>query len=96
MGGLSRRATIIADLKGTHFTVDAGNFAWKSGQITADRLPQQRRKAELQLDAFALSGIDGVAPGVGDLALGVAEGRRGTAGCPAARRQPHLRRPGTV
>jgi hypothetical protein len=71
MGGLSRRATIIADLKGTHFTVDAGNFAWKSGQITADRLPQQRRKAELQLDAFALSGIDGVAPGVGDLALGV-------------------------
>jgi len=71
MGGLSRRATIIGDLDGTHVTVDAGNFAWKSGAITSERLPQQRRKAELQLDAFALSGIDGVAPGVGDLVLGV-------------------------
>ncbi|MFT5682682.1 MAG: hypothetical protein ACI8RZ_003606 [Myxococcota bacterium] len=71
MGGLSRRATIIEGLDGTHLTVDAGNFAWKSGKITAERLPQQRRKAELQLDAFALSGIDGVAPGVGDLVLGV-------------------------
>ena len=71
MGGLSRRSTVISNLSGTHLTVDAGNFAWKSGRITDERLPQQRRKAELQLDAFALSGIDGVAPGVGDLVLGV-------------------------
>ena len=71
MGGLSRRASVIHNLSGPRFTVDAGNFAWKSGKITAERLPQQRRKAELQLDAFALSGIDGVAPGVGDLVLGV-------------------------
>ena len=71
MGGLSRRATIIDNLSGTRVTVDAGNFAWKSGQLPAERLAQQRRKAQLQLDAFVLSGIDAVAPGVGDLALGV-------------------------
>ena len=71
MGGLSRRASVIDNLSGPRVTVDAGNFAWKSGKITDDRLPQQRRKAELQLDAFSLSGIDGVAPGAGDLVLDV-------------------------
>ena len=38
--------------------------------IPADRLSQQRRKGQLQLDAFSLVGMDGMVPGDGDLALG--------------------------
>ena len=51
--------------------VDGGDFAWKTARLTADRLPQQRRKAELQLKAFTDLGIDGMVPGQADLALGV-------------------------
>ncbi|MEC8425518.1 MAG: multiheme c-type cytochrome [Myxococcota bacterium] len=50
--------------------MDAGDFAWKSAGLPSVRLPQQRRKAELQLAAFAKGGIDALAPGDGDLALG--------------------------
>lgn len=51
--------------------VDGGDFAWKSATIPDQRLAQQRRKGQLQLDAFALIGIDGMVPGDGDLALGL-------------------------
>ncbi len=52
--------------------MDAGNFAWKTHRIAPARLEQQRRKARLQLDAFALAGIDAVLVGEGDVALGPA------------------------
>lgn len=75
MGGLPRRATIVDSLKADTasplFVVDAGNFAWKSGRITDAALPQQRRKAEAILDAFARDPIDGLGLGVSDLVLGV-------------------------
>lgn len=72
MGGLPRRATVIDEQPAAaRFVVDAGNFAWKSARLPADRLAQQRRKAELLLDAFAFSGIDAVSLGGGDLVLGV-------------------------
>ncbi len=50
--------------------VDAGDFAWKSPRVPAQRLPQQQRKAKLQLDAFGMVGMDALTPGDGDLALG--------------------------
>lgn len=40
--------------------------------MPAARLPQQRRKAELQLAAFGKGGMDALLPGDGDLALGAA------------------------
>ena len=49
--------------------MDAGDFAWKTPRIAGARLPQQRRKAELQLAAFAKGGMDALLPGDGDLAL---------------------------
>ncbi len=56
--------------EGPLLVVDAGDFAWKSPHISTARLPQQRRKAQLQLEAFGLVGIDGLTPGDGDLVLG--------------------------
>ena len=52
--------------------VDAGDFAWKTAALSEGRRDQQRAKAELQLASFATGGIDALAPGDGDLALGVA------------------------
>lgn len=52
--------------------VDAGDFSWKNAALSEGRRSQQRAKAELQLAAFAKGGIDALAPGDGDLALGVA------------------------
>ena len=51
--------------------VDAGNFAAKSSTVKEQEKAQQRRKAELQMEAFALSKIDAVAIGEKDLSLGV-------------------------
>ncbi len=56
---------------GPLFVVDGGDFAWKSPVVSPERLSQQRRKGQLQLDAFALVGMDGMVPGDGDLALGL-------------------------
>jgi len=50
--------------------VDGGDLGWKSGKLVKARLDQQRRKAELQHRSLALSGIDAMVPGEGDLALG--------------------------
>lgn len=44
---------------------------WKTSDVGDRRLLQQRRKASLQLEALALTGIDAVVPGRSDLALGV-------------------------
>ena len=53
------------------FVADGGDFAWTAPRLPAARAPQQRRKAQLILDAYALTGIDAMVPGDGDLALGV-------------------------
>lgn len=53
------------------FQVDGGDFAWTAPQLPERRAAQQRRKAQLLLDAYALSGMDAMVPGDGDLALGV-------------------------
>jgi len=52
--------------------------------MPAARLPQQRRKAELQLAAFAKGGMDALVPGDGDLALDAAwlQGAAEAAGVP--------------
>jgi hypothetical protein len=52
--------------------VDGGDFGGKANRIPEQRLPQQRRKAQLQLQSFALVGMDGLVPGPADLALGPA------------------------
>jgi 2',3'-cyclic-nucleotide 2'-phosphodiesterase (5'-nucleotidase family) len=73
MGGLSRRATVIQNARtnGPTFVVDAGDLAWKTETIAANRLDQQRAKAALQFKAYALAGIDAMVPGDGDMALGL-------------------------
>lgn len=52
------------------FVVDAGDLGWKSPTIGPSLLAQQGVKLDLQLQAYALGGIDGWTPGEGDLALG--------------------------
>jgi 2',3'-cyclic-nucleotide 2'-phosphodiesterase (5'-nucleotidase family) len=73
MGGLSRRATVVERVEAETPTVivDAGDLLWKSPTVSESRLAQQRIKAGLQLDSYALSGVDGMVPGEGDLALGL-------------------------
>lgn len=50
--------------------VDAGDLGWKSASIAPTLAAQQLEKFDLQLQAYALGGIDGWTPGEGDLALG--------------------------
>lgn len=73
MGGLSRRATIVEQQRGLGptVTVDAGDLYWKSATLPVSRRGQQRVKARLQMEAYALSGIDAMVPGDADLALGL-------------------------
>ena len=76
MGGLPRRATIVDSLKAEDaeaalFVVDAGNFSMKNSRISAEARPQQRRKAEAILDAFARDPIDALGIGSKELRLGV-------------------------
>ncbi|MFZ5475372.1 MAG: multiheme c-type cytochrome [Myxococcota bacterium] len=56
---------------GPAFVVDAGNLYWKSPTLAQGMRPQQERKAALIAEAFALAGVDAMAPGAGDLALGI-------------------------
>jgi predicted CXXCH cytochrome family protein len=49
---------------------DGGDLGWKSHTLPKAKREQQRLKAELQLKAYALSGLDAMVPGEGDLALG--------------------------
>ena len=51
--------------------MDAGNLFYKSARLGPSLLAQQRIKAELQAQAYQLSGLDGFTPGVGDFAIGV-------------------------
>jgi hypothetical protein len=76
MGGLPRRATIVDSLKLEEgadplFVVDAGNFSMKNSRISEEARPQQQRKAEAILDAFARDPIDALGIGAKDLHLGV-------------------------
>ncbi len=73
MGGLSRIAKVIEKTrsKGPTFVVDAGDLTWKSGSIATSRLAQQRAKADLQFEAYAMVGVDAMVPGDADLALGL-------------------------
>ena len=50
--------------------LDGGDLFWKTGVIPESRLSQQRVKAQLQAEAYALAGLDALVPGEGDLALG--------------------------
>jgi predicted CXXCH cytochrome family protein len=50
--------------------VDGGDLGWKSHRLPKAKLEQQRLKAVLQLEAYALIGLDAMVPGEGDLALG--------------------------
>lgn len=72
MGGLSRRSTQIQKLRGegTVFVADAGDLYSHAASLPADQLPQAREKAKLQAEVYAKAGIDFMAPGEGDLALG--------------------------
>ena len=51
--------------------MDAGNFAWRSPTLPTGRQIQQQIEGTLILQSMALSGIDAMAVGEGDLALGV-------------------------
>ena len=50
--------------------VDGGDLGWKSHKVPKVRKEQQRLKAVLQNKSYALSGIDAMVPGEGDIALG--------------------------
>ncbi|MEL6347199.1 MAG: multiheme c-type cytochrome [Myxococcota bacterium] len=50
--------------------MDAGSFAWSSARVPETQRDQQRRKAELVFDAFAIDGIDAMTIGHYDIALG--------------------------
>jgi 2',3'-cyclic-nucleotide 2'-phosphodiesterase (5'-nucleotidase family) len=74
MGGLSRRATIIEKYRKKDsqlLVVEAGNFAAKTSKVSEGSIAQQRRKAQLQMEAFNLSKTDIIGVGEKDLALGV-------------------------
>ncbi|MEC7986394.1 MAG: hypothetical protein VX278_14610, partial [Myxococcota bacterium] len=71
MGGLSRRASVIAETPKPRLVVEGGNWAWKSSYIKDSQVPQQKLKAELQLHAFQRSGIDAIGIGASDLVLGL-------------------------
>jgi Cytochrome c554 and c-prime len=51
--------------------VDGGDWAWKTARINERMLPSQQRKGQLIAESFTLSGIDGMVPGEGDLAMGL-------------------------
>ena len=73
MGGLSKRATILNREKAVRpvVVVDAGDFGAKSDTIAPGVLVQHRMKARLQLESFALGGLDAITFGEEDFALGV-------------------------
>jgi hypothetical protein len=73
LGGLSKRATILDREKAVRpvVVVDAGDFGAKSNTIPEGLLFQHRAKARLQLESFALGGLDAITFGEEDLALGV-------------------------
>ncbi len=73
MGGLSKRATLLSREKAVRpvVVVDAGDFGAKSNTIAEGVLFQHRAKARLQLESFALGGIDAITFGEEDFALGV-------------------------
>ena len=50
--------------------VDGGDLGWKSHKLPKAKKEQQRLKAVLQYKAYALSGVDAMVPGDGDIALG--------------------------
>jgi len=50
--------------------VDGGDLSWKSARLPKVRKEQQRKKAALQHESYALSGIDAMVPGEGDISLG--------------------------
>ncbi|MCB9760451.1 MAG: hypothetical protein H6739_11485 [Alphaproteobacteria bacterium] len=52
--------------------VDAGNLLWKTARLPEADRAQRLIKADLIADAYALSGVDAVVPGDGDLAFGAA------------------------
>jgi hypothetical protein len=56
---------------GPTFVADAGNLLWKSPTIPSGERAQAVVKADLIAEAVKLGGIDAVAPGAGDLALGL-------------------------
>lgn len=51
--------------------VDAGNLYFGKPTIRAEERAQQEEKARLQAAAYALSGVDAMLPGAGDLAFGL-------------------------
>ena len=50
--------------------VDGGDLFWKRGVLSEAELPQALVKADLQVEALTLSGLDAFVPGEGDFALG--------------------------
>lgn len=73
MGGLPRRATVIEEQRSSGaptLVVDAGDLFWKSARIGPDAVASQKLKAEAQAASFALTGIDAMVPGEGDLVFG--------------------------
>jgi 2',3'-cyclic-nucleotide 2'-phosphodiesterase (5'-nucleotidase family) len=58
--------------EGPLLVVDAGNLFHGRPAVAPSERPQQLEKAKLQAEAYALVGIDGMLPGVGDLAFGIA------------------------
>ena len=72
MGGLSRRATIIAEVsKEDRITLDGGNLFWKGGDILAENRAAQLIKADLLAEDMMQHGLDAWVPGSDDWALGI-------------------------
>ena len=71
MGGLSRRASVVASTAKPRITVEGANWAWKSSYIKEEQLAQQKLKGELQLEALSKSGIDAIGVGPADMLLGL-------------------------
>ena len=71
MGGLSRRATVLKEVKQPILSLEASNWAWKSSHVPKGTLDQLRRKAELQIKALTMQNIDVMAVGTGEMALGL-------------------------
>lgn len=72
MGGLPRRATVIEQYrqKGPTFVVDGGDAYWRNRALPDNRREEQEVRATIMARGLALTGIDAMGIGEGDVALG--------------------------
>lgn len=71
MGGIARRAKVLADTKGPRLVLDAGDLFFRNWTVSPRYEAQARSTAEFHADTLKHWGVPAMAVGERDLALGV-------------------------